>query len=179
MSFNLGEQPYYDIHYLSNVREPTSEDLNAVIRTYPLIDNHAHNLLREEEAEGNSDYVFESITSEAQGHALQEHVHSTLAHIRGIRQLAQLFDCPASLQDVKAARYEWAIRDYDGLIKKCLVGTHALLLDDGLPQESVYPVRWHDKYAPTVRRIARIEAVAAELLEQLAHAAGFLAPGET
>lgn len=177
MPFHVGEQPYHDIHHLSNFREPTFDDLKAIIRTYPLIDNHAHNLLREEEAEGNSEYVFESITSEAQGHALQEHVHSTLAHIRGVRQLAELFDCPASLQDVKAARYEWAIRDYDSLVKKCLAGTHALLLDDGLPQESVYPVSWHDRYAPTVRRIARIEAVAADLLEQLAHAAGFLAPG--
>lgn len=177
MPFELEAQPYADIHHLSNVREPTIADLKAIIRTYPLIDNHAHNLLREEEAEGNSDYPFESITSEAQGHALQEHVHSTLAHIRGIRQLAELFDCAPYLADVKAARYEWAIRDYDGLIRQCLTGTHALLIDDGLSQDTVYPVRWHDKHAPTVRRIARIEAVAAELLEQLAHAAGLLVPG--
>lgn len=177
MPFELESQAYADIHHLSNVREPTVDDLRAIIRTYPLIDNHAHNLLREEEAEGNADYPFESITSEAQGHALQEHVHSTLAHIRGIRQLAELFDCPPSLADVKAARYEWAIRDYDGLIGRCLTGTHALLIDDGLSQDTVYPVRWHDKHAHTVRRIARIEAVAAELLEQLAHAAGLLVPG--
>ncbi|KAK5069711.1 hypothetical protein LTS08_006647 [Lithohypha guttulata] len=177
MPFEPEIQPYSDIHYLSNVREPNDDDLRAIIRTYPLIDNHAHNLLREEEADGNADHPFESITSEAQGHALQEHVQSTLAHIRGLRHLADLYDCPPSLQDIKAARYDFCIRDYNGLIRKCLAGTHALLLDDGLPQDHVHPVRWHDKYAPTVRRIARIEVVAAELLEQLAHAAGLLVPG--
>lgn len=177
MPVDLEEPAYADIHYLSDTREPTEEDLKAIIRSFPIIDNHAHNLLREEEAHGNTDYPFESITSEAQGHALQEHVHSTLAHIRGVRQLAELFECSPTLQDVKSRRYTWATTDYDGLIRKCFQGTHALLLDDGLPQHSVYPVRWHDRYAPTVRRIARIEALAAELLEQLAHAAGFLATG--
>lgn len=177
MPFGLGDQPYANIHYLSSSSEPNEHDLKAIIRSYPLIDNHAHNLLREEEAHGNEHYPFESITSEAQGHALQEHVQSTLAHVRAVKQLAELLKCPASLEDVKAARYEWVVRDYDSFIRTCFAGTHALLLDDGLPQDSVYPVRWHDRHAPTVRRIARIEAVAAELLEQLAHAAGFLAPG--
>lgn len=174
---NMFDDSYSNIHHVPNFSEPAIDDLKGVIQTFPLIDNHAHNLLREEEAYGSTDYPFESITSEASGHALQEHVHSTLAHIRGIRQLSELLNCPSSLQDVKAARYEWAIRDYDGFIRTCLAGTHALLLDDGLPQDSVYPVQWHERHAPTVRRIARIEAVASELLEQLAHAAGFLAPG--
>lgn len=177
MPLTLDNDPYTHIHHLPSTDEPTEADLKAIIHSYPLIDNHAHNLLREEEAHGNTDYPFENITSEAQGHALQEHVHSTLAHIRGIRQLAELLSCPPSLRDVKAARYEWATRDYDSFIRTCLNGTHALLIDDGLPQDSVYPVRWHGRHAFTVRRIARIEAVAAELLEQLAHAAGFLAPG--
>lgn len=176
MPFESEALRYSDIHHLSNIRQPNEEDLRAIIRTYPVIDNHAHNLLREEEADGNLEIPFESITSEAQGHALQ-HVQSTLAHVRGIRQLAELYDCPPSLLDIKAARYDKCITDYDALIKDCLAGTHALLIDDGLPQDHVYPVKWHDRHAPTVRRIARIEVVAAELLEQLAHAAGLLIPG--
>lgn len=176
MPFESEALRYGDIHYLSNIRQPNEDDLRAIIRTYPLIDNHAHNLLREEEADGNPDIPFESITSEAQGHALQ-HVQSTLAHVRGIRQLAELYDCPPSLIDIKASRYDKCITDYDALIKACLAGTHALLIDDGLPQDHVYPVKWHDRHAPTVRRIARIEVIAADLLEQLAHAAGLLIPG--
>ena len=117
MPFALDEQPYTDIHHLSNSSEPNEHDLRAIIRSYPLIDNHAHNLLREEEAHSNEHYPFESITSEAQGHALQEHVQSTLAHVRGVRQLAELLSCPPSLQDVKAARYEWVVRDYDSYIR--------------------------------------------------------------
>lgn len=177
MPNDLEEPTYADIHYLPNTREPNEQDFRALVFSFPIIDNHAHNLLREEEAHGNTDYPFESVTSEAQGHALQEHVQSTLAHIRAIRQLAEFYDCPPTLHDVKARRYNCAMTDYDGLIRKCLQGTHALLLDDGLPQESVYPVQRHKEFAPTVRRIARIEAVAADLLEQLARAAGLLTPG--
>ncbi|KAF7846480.1 hypothetical protein BT93_L4256 [Corymbia citriodora subsp. variegata] len=48
-----------------------------------------------------------------------------------------------------------------------MIGTHALLIDDGLPQGSVYPVSWHEQLVPTAKRIARIEAIAADLLERL------------
>lgn len=168
----LHARSYDSIHHLSNIEEPTVDDLEKIIQTFPIIDNHAHNLLREDEADNNHDYPFESITSEAQGHALQEHVHSTLAHIRAVKQLSELYSCDATVQDVKTARHDWIARDYHELMKRCLVGTHALLIDDGLPQESVHPVKWHEQLVPTVRRIARIEAIAAELLEQLVDTAG-------
>lgn len=165
-------QSYDSIHHLSEVGEPTVIDLEKIVQTFPVIDNHAHNLIREDEADNNHDYPFETITSEAQGHALQEHVHSTLAHIRAVKQLAEFYNCNATVQDVKTARHDCIARDYHGLMKRCLVGTHALLIDDGLPQESVYPVKWHEQLVPTVKRLVRIEAIAAELLELLVDTAG-------
>ena len=94
-----------------------------------------------------------------------------------MKQLAQLYGCSESKGDIKAARYEWIRRDYEGLIKTCLEGTHAIMMDDGLNKDVVHPYRWHQQFVPQVSRIVRIEAVAAELLEQLALVAGLLRPG--
>lgn len=160
------------IHQLPNLEQATTEDLQLLIQTFPVIDNHAHNFLHEEHAYGNADAPFESITSEAQGPALHEHVHSSLSHMRAIKQLAELYNCRDSLVEVKAARYEHIRRDYPGLIRKCLEGTHAIMMDDGLNTELVYPYKWHRQFLPQVSRIVRIEAVAAELLKELASVAG-------
>ncbi|RVX70033.1 hypothetical protein B0A52_06204 [Exophiala mesophila] len=168
---------YPNLHHVSDLDSATIQDLQLIIQTFPIIDNHAHNLLTEDNAFGGSEYPFESITSEAQGHALLDHVHTALPHIRGVKQLAQFYQCPETLQDVKAARYEWIRRDYLALIKRCLQGTHAILMDDGLSPDIIHPYKWHRQFVPTVSRIVRIEAIAADLLEHLAHAAGFMRVG--
>ncbi|RMZ75631.1 hypothetical protein DV738_g5397, partial [Chaetothyriales sp. CBS 135597] len=155
----------------------TEQDLRQIIQTFPIIDNHAHNLLEEDHAHGSPEHPFESITSEAQGSALADHVHTTLPHVRAIKQLAELYRCPPTLVDVKASRYEWVRRDYPGLVRKCLEGSHAILMDDGLPPKGVNPFKWHRQFLPTVLRIVRIEQIAADLLSQLVIAAGFLKVG--
>ena len=165
------------LHQITDLAHATTEDLELLIHTFPVIDNHAHNMLLDDLAYGSSDYPFETITSEAQGPALFDHVHSTLSHMRAIRQLAHFFDCRATLADVKAARHEWVRRDYQGLIKKCFEGTHAIMMDDGLSADAVHPYQWHRQFVPQVSRIVRIEAVAAEILEQLVLAAGLIKPG--
>jgi glutamine synthetase len=170
-------EDYSYLPRISNLERATEDDLRQVVHTFPVIDNHAHNMLLDDHAYGNAEYPFECITSEAQGSALTDHVHSGLAHMRAIKQLSRLFDCPETLQDVKAARYEWVRRDYDGMVKKCLEGTHAIMMDDGLQPEIIHPFKWHEQHVPTVKRIVRIEAVAAELLEQLSIASGFLKVG--
>ena len=94
-----------------------------------------------------------------------------------MKQLAEFFQCPPTLQDVKAARNEWVRRDYPGLLKRCFEGTHAIMMDDGLQPHLIHPFKWHRQFVPTVTRIVRIEEIAAELLEHLAIAAGFLKVG--
>ena len=164
-------------HSISDLDQATMKDLRRLIQTFPVIDNHAHNMLLEENAHGSADYPFECITSEAQGPALTEHVHSSLSHMRAIKQLSEFFGCDETLNDVKAARHEWVRRDYVGLIRKCLAGTHAIMMDDGLSAGIIHPFQWHRQIVPTVSRIVRIEAIAAEILEQLALAAGLMKPG--
>lgn len=175
----MAPQPdlYPTLHRIRDLESAGIQDLQQIIRTFPVIDNHAHNLLTEEHAYGSAEHPFECITSEAQGHALTDHVHTSLAHMRGIKHLAEFYQCPETLQDVKAARYEWVRRDYPGLIKKCFAGTHAIMMDDGLSPENIHSFKWHRHFVPTVSRIVRIEAVASELLEHLAHAAGFMRVG--
>lgn len=170
-------ETYPNLHRISDLDHATEEDLRQIIRTYPVIDNHAHNILTESNAYGSADHPFESITSEAQGHALLDHVHTSLAHTRGMRQLGELYQCHGTLQDINACRYEWIRRDYPSLVKKCLEGTHTLLIDDGLSPQIVHPYKWHAEHVPSVYRIVRVEAIAAELLEQLVIAAGFLKVG--
>ena len=174
---SLRRSSFPSLHQIRHLDRTTLDDLSLLIQSFPVIDNHGHNLLLEDHVYGSSEFPFESITSEAQGAALTDHVHTSLSHIRAMKQLAQLYGCPESIRDIKAARYEWIRRDYEGLIKTCLEGTHAIMMDDGLNKELVYPYKWHQQFVPQVSRIVRIEAIAAEVLEKLVLVAGLLKPG--
>lgn len=143
------------------------EQLRHLIQTHPLIDNHAHNLLSSERATDYVKYPFESITSEACSVALQN-AKKTLPHLRAANQLADLYRCPSDWDEIKAARHQLVQNDYGLLIRRCLEGTHTLLLDDLLTVEDVEPFHWHDKFtASKTKRIVRIEAVAAQILESM------------
>ena len=84
---------------------PTLEQLRHVVNNYPLIDNHAHNLL----LPTHIDTVpFESITSEAKGRALRD-TFKSLPHLRAARQLRELYQCSedADWEDILEQRIEW------------------------------------------------------------------------
>jgi hypothetical protein len=110
--------------------KPTLEQLRYVVNNYPLIDNHAHNLLLPSHL---GTIPFESITSEAQGRALRD-AFKTLPHLRAARQLRQLYKCPddANWDEILEQRTEWLRTNPEKLYEECLAGTHALLMDDGL-----------------------------------------------
>lgn len=105
-----------DISFLNRLRH--------LIQTHPIIDHHAHNILCRKRASDYAKYPFESITSEARGAAL-DNVHKTLPHRRAVKQLAELFGCPADAdwEDIRAARDAWVQRDYDGLVKRRWLST--------------------------------------------------------
>ncbi|EFR02484.1 hypothetical protein MGYG_05477 [Nannizzia gypsea CBS 118893] len=138
--------------------------LRRLIRSHPLIDNHAHNILSAEYAADYDRYPLESVVSEAQGDSLLEDGCRALPHIRATRQLAELYGCTDELEALKIARAEAIVSDYDQLVKKCLHGTHMLLIDDGLSLEHSKPYEWHDRFTtgPT-KRIIRIETLAASI----------------
>ncbi|KAJ5162208.1 hypothetical protein N7492_007600 [Penicillium capsulatum] len=144
------------------------DSLRHLLRFHPLIDNHAHNLLQRDAAQDYDTYPLEAITSEAHGRALPN-AQSTLPLLRAINQLGELYGTPCvTWAEVQDAHAHCVRQDYDGLIRRSLTGTHALLLDDLLSDDDVASFAWHDRFTgAATKRIVRIEAVAASLIGQL------------
>ena len=141
--------------------------LKDIIRTCPIIDNHAHNLLRYDKLET---YSLLTATTEAQGKALLDTPRS-LSHLRAVKQLRELYGCPkdTTWDDLMEKRRELLEADPDLLTTRCLEGIHAILIDDGINDEdTVYPYDWHDQFVSTpTRRIVRIETVAASIMKAM------------
>jgi hypothetical protein len=137
------------------------DPLIQAIRETPIIDHHAHNLLLP------SDTIrsFLSITSEARGDALR-HAKSTLAHMRAVKQLAEVLGCGPTLEAVESQIRE---RRGDAWARECFSGIECVLFDDGLDSsdgKTVHPYGWHDRLTKSKsRRIVRIERVAEKVLE--------------
>ena len=144
--------------------------LRDLIQSHPLIDNHAHNLLNQESAADYDTYPLEVITSEGHGRAL-ENARTTLPLLRATNQLSELYGSPcADWDDVQSAHDRWVREDYEGLIRRSLEGTHALLLDDLLGNdEDIRSFDWHDSFTVSAtKRIVRIESVAESQILQIA-----------
>ena len=146
----------------SSARVPDLEKIRKVIRTCPLIDNHAHNLLLHDRPEQAS---FLSITSEARGEALNDAVNS-LAHIRAASQLQELYSAESQDWDsILSARKECMDKRHHELMTNCFKDCHTILMDDGLDQDTVHPYEWHDQFTTgRTHRIMRIEALAEDIL---------------
>lgn len=145
----------------------TVDQLRHVVRTCPVIDNHAHNLLRLEQLR-KSDFV--TITTEAHGDALED-TPKSLAHIRAARQLRQLYGLPADAdwKSILQKRDQLLSEDPDALTRKCLEGTQTILVDDGLGSANDFEsYDWHNKFTRSpCKRIVRIETIASAILAAL------------
>lgn len=142
-------------------------EVKRAIRKCPIIDNHAHSLLR---PEALTKYPLISITTEAAGDAI--HATSTsLAHIRGVKQLAHVLDCGPTWEAVVAAIEQRRIEDYEDWISECLDGIETILVDDGLDAaEDVQDYAWHNSFTRSgCKRVVRIEALAGRIIRD--HAA--------
>ena len=134
--------------------------LREVIKTTPIIDHHAHNILLEREQDKHS---ILSMTTEAAGTALN-HTPSTLAHMRAVRQLAEILPCQPNWESVQSKVKSMRISDYTGWTQKCFNGIETVLIDDGLDLDIVHPYEWHNQFTRSpCRRIVRIERVAEEI----------------
>jgi hypothetical protein len=146
------------------------DSLRNLIQSHPLIDNHAHNLLNQESAADYETFPLEAITSEAHGRALKN-ARTTLPLLRATNQLAELYGSPcADWNEVQSAHDRWVREDYEGLVRRSLEGTHALLLDDLLgDDEDIESSSWHDRFTiSATKRIVRIESVAESQILQIA-----------
>lgn len=147
--------------------KPTIDNLRHVVNNFPIIDNHAHNLIQPALVDT---IPLETITSEAQGRALRD-AFKSLPHLRVARQLRRLYECPDDVnwEELLAQCEEWLRTDPERLNQQCFQGVHALLIDDGLSSpDKVLPYHRHNRYtkAPS-KRIVRIETVAERLMESL------------
>ncbi|CAG8654323.1 16259_t:CDS:2, partial [Dentiscutata heterogama] len=140
------------------------ETLLRTVSTFPLIDNHCHNLLT---PDASLTCPLEICFSEAQGDALKD-VPQTSAFKRGIRQLAELYNCPPTFDDIKKVRDP---KSHIDICKTCFepTGIQSLLLDDGLnPLGGLMDVQSHVGLVDVARRIVRIESIAEKILYDLA-----------
>lgn len=131
------------------------------IRQCPIIDNHAHPLLKPEQL---AKYPLLAITTEASGDAIYA-TSTSLAHIRGVKQLAHVLDCGHTWEAVVAAIEQRRIDDYEDWISECLDGIQTILVDDGLDAaDEVYDYAWHNSFTRTpCKRIVRIETLAGRI----------------
>lgn len=143
------------------------DELSRVVRTCPVVDNHAHNLLLPERMRAHD---LLTITTEAEGGALAD-TPKSLSHLRAARQLRALYGLKpdADWDTISRKRLTLLDQDANGLIKRCFEGTQTVLVDDGLgkPNE-MESYHWHDHFTKSpCKRIVRIEAVAADILSAM------------
>lgn len=147
----------------------STDELRHVVRTCPVIDNHAHNLLRPRPLR-LSDFL--TITSEATWDALR-HAPKTLAHMRAARQLRRLYKLPADADWDAILKERSHLLDEapEDLTRRCFEGTQTILIDDGLGNPNDFqPYQWHSQFTLSpCKRIVRIETVASSILSSMHH----------
>ncbi|KAI0555578.1 amidohydrolase-domain-containing protein [Xylaria curta] len=136
--------------------------LDRAIDATPIIDHHAHPLLK---SEFMNDHPLLSIATEAHGDALQ-HTFSSLAHIRAVRQLAETLDCEATWDAVASCIARKRASSSEAWIRQCLDGIETILIDDGLGiPDKAEQYSWHNLFTKSkCKRIVRIESVAEDII---------------
>ncbi|KAM7223362.1 hypothetical protein V8F06_001239 [Rhypophila decipiens] len=135
------------------------------IRRTPIIDHHAHPLLKLE-SQGKIPLI--SITTEAGGDAIHA-ATTSLPHLRAVRQLAKVLKCGYTWESVVAAIEQKRLNSPEDWTAQCLSGIESILLDDGLDGEDEgEEYTWHDDYTRSgCKRIVRIEKVAADIISMI------------
>ncbi|KAI1497803.1 hypothetical protein F5X99DRAFT_395523 [Biscogniauxia marginata] len=136
--------------------------LNAAIDTTPIVDNHAHPLLK---TESLNKLPLLAIATEANGAALDD-THYSLSHIRTVKHLAQILGCEQTWESVTSAIEQKRATSHDAWVKRCLQGIETILFDDGLHmKDDAEGYSWHDQFTKSkCKRIVRIEVVAEDII---------------
>ncbi|KAK5663039.1 hypothetical protein OQA88_6455 [Cercophora sp. LCS_1] len=146
----------------------TPSQVDAVaraIRRTPIVDNHAHPLLK---FEALGKHPLLSIHTEASGDAIHA-ATTSLPHLRAVRQLATVLNCGFTWESVVAAIEQQRIDAFEDWAAHCLSGIEAVLVDDGLDSsEDAEDYSFFDDYVRSKsKRIVRIEKVAADIINRL------------
>jgi predicted TIM-barrel fold metal-dependent hydrolase len=127
----------------------------------PLIDQHAHNLLKPEIF---SQYSYSAAFTEGYDpNIVNYHSRHTLCYRRSLRDIAALLDCEPTETDIIRQRENLGL---EKLTQLCFQAANleSILLDDGLLAREILPIAWHEKFLP-VYRLLRLETLAETLFE--------------
>nr|CEG04446.1 unnamed protein product [Fusarium clavum] len=149
---------------MANPTINTEEALRRVIKTTPIIDHHAHPLLK---LSAIRKHPLLSIATEANGDAIEDS-KTSLAHLRAVKLLANHLGTEPTWDAVEAGITRKQKGNYDEWIKTCLTGIENILVDDLLGDPAdVEPYHTLDAYTRSPnKRILRIEEVAAHCIEK-------------
>jgi glutamine synthetase len=142
----------------------TEEALRRVIRTTPIIDHHAHPLLK---LSAIRKHPLLSIATEANGNAIEDS-KTSLAHLRTVKILSGHLGTEPTWDAVEAAVARKQKGNYDEWIRACLSGIENILVDDLLGDPAdVEPYHTLNAYTRSPnKRILRMEEVAAGCIEK-------------
>jgi predicted TIM-barrel fold metal-dependent hydrolase len=128
----------------------------------PLIDHHAHNLLKPEIA---SQYPYtRSFTEANDAELLKNHTHTTLCYRRSLRDISTLLGCEAQSASILIQRAKLGLEQ---LTRLCFERgkIERIILDDGFFPEQILPHTWHQQFT-SVSRLIRLEVLAQNLFPQ-------------
>lgn len=136
----------------------------------PLIDQHAHNLLKPEVA---AQYPYTAAFTESyHPEIINYHARYTFFYRRSLREVAALLNCEAEETAILARRQSLGLEELTHIYFRA-ANLEAIYLDDGLQAENILPISWHEKLIP-VQRILRLELLAEQLIPQSPDFATFL-----
>ncbi|PHJ68362.1 amidohydrolase [Nostoc linckia z18] len=129
----------------------------------PLIDQHAHNLLRPEVAKR---YPYAAAFTEGyDSEIINYHARQTFFYRRSLREIATLLACEPQEAAILARRENLGLENLTQLYFSA-ANLEAIYLDDGLQPENILPISWHEKFT-SVQRILRLEVLAEQLIPQI------------
>lgn len=128
----------------------------------PLIDHHAHNLLRPEIA---VDYSYTAAFTEGYDpKIINHHARHSLFYRRSLKSIATLLDCEPEETAILACRETLSL---EKLCEICFNAgkIEAIYLDDGFQPDDILPISWHEQFV-AVKRVLRLEVLAEKLILQ-------------
>jgi uncharacterized protein len=129
----------------------------------PLIDQHAHNLLRPEVAKR---YPYAAAFTEGyDSEIINYHARQTFFYRRSLREISTLLACEPQEAAILARRESLGLENLTQLYFSA-ANLEAIYLDDGLQPENILPISWHEKFT-SVQRILRLEVLAEQLIPQI------------
>lgn len=132
------------------------------LSTVPIIDQHAHNLLRPEHVR-----TFAYPSAFTEGYAAEvvtRHAQETIFFRRSMREIAGILGCEPSLTAILEARERLG---FEEVVRRCFeaAGFQSILLDDGFMPDQVMPTAWHNRFVRTYR-LLRVEFLAERLIAE-------------